>query len=448
MNARRNVWLIGATGLLVLLASLGCGVCPLIPQPTATPVVEDEDEDEDEETPRPEETPTPERDLPTLRPRDGMEPYANPLMGFRLLYPEGWVFDEQQTGVLFAEDQAALDSLDPAISPVFVILAGSPQDVEDTFGAITSAEDLLDSVLDGWRGEEEYEEGDIEPWTFGGVPGVGVEIGWLDSWSDVHVRAYCVAAVDDEVAGVALGGAPEEEYGDYAGIFQEMFSTLELFPPEIPEPVDRGEILPGETVRGELLPRVEEIWTFDAEEGQYVTIRLSGVAGDLDTYLELYDADEELLDEDDDSGGNLNSAIVDFRIPDSGTFTILVKPYGGQGTYELSLEIGDEPSGGGEIRYGETVEDVLSMGGRHTWEFEGATGDVVTIAMNAVDGDLDCYLELYGPDDELLITDDDSGGDLNSLIEAYELPDNGTYRIIARAYGNDEGPYELSLELQ
>ena len=66
--------------------------------------------------------------------------------------------------------------------------------------------------------------------------------------------------------------------------------------------------------------------------------------------------------------------------------------------------------------------------------------------MTAIDEDLDAYLELFSPSGERLTTDDDSGGDSNAMISEFELPETGTYRILARGYGGSSaGEYELAL---
>jgi len=376
-----------------------------------------------------------------------MSLYTNSLAGFSIFYPTDWVYESEAGDTFFAESEGALESSDPSETPIFIILAGTPEDIEYEFGTTATAQDLLDSVLDDVRGEDEYEEGEIETWMFGETKGVGVEVSWVDSWSEVNVHGYLIAAVGDKVAGVGLGGSPEDDWASYGPTFQDMFANLEFFPPEIPEPVEKGPIYPGETVQGTLPLGSRDVWHFDAQEGEYVTIRLDAVDSDaLDTYLELYDEDEVLLAEDDDSGGNMNALIADFRVATSGTYYIHVLPYEGQGDYHLGLEISEKPSGGGEIRYGETVEGTLVGGNRHEWAFYGEEGDVVTIAMNEVDELQDCYLELYSPDDVLLTDDDDSGEEFDALIEYYQLPADGTYTIVASSASGMAGRYELVLE--
>ncbi len=150
---------------------------------------------------------------------------------------------------------------------------------------------------------------------------------------------------------------------------------------------------------------------------------------------------------DDDSGEGANAAILEFELPDAGTYRVVVRGYSSEqtGEYELTLEKGQLEIRG-TLAYDEAVSMTLKPGNRHHWVFEGEAGDVVSIAMIAVDDDMDTYLELYAPGGEQVMTDDDSGGDSNAAILEFELPLTGTYRVVARGYSSyDTGEYELTL---
>ncbi len=442
ISRRASLWLIGLAVLTLFLAGLGCSVCPFVPQPpTSTPLPPPPPAD----TPTPVDTPTPE---PSPTPEASMEValYSNPVTGLRVLYPADWAYEAEAEGVFFSESNEMLVSGAMSEAPFFIVLANTPDEIEYEFGTVETAQDLLDAVLDGLC-EEGCEVGESEPRTFGEVPGVGVQASWFDTLSEVRIQGYFIAAVSDEVAGVGLGAASEDNWASYETIFEDMFASLEFFPPELPEPVERGTIQPGDTARGTLALGERDVWTFDAQEGQYVTIWLDADnSEELDTYLELYDERDVVIAEDDDGGTDTNSLIFDFPIDTSGTYYVHALPYSGEGDYVLGLEIADALSGGGEIEYGETVEGAL-RGGTHEWEFYGAAEDEISIMMRVLEGGLDCYLELYSPDGDWLISDDDSGADLDALIEYFVLPMDGLYRIVASDLSGEPGEYELTLEM-
>ncbi len=445
MDRRVSLQWVWIAVLILFLTSLGCSVCPFVPQlPTDTPVPPT-DMPAPQATPIPTSTPEP---TPTSETAVEMLAYTNALAGFSILYPQDWVYQSEGSGAFFAESDEALEAAEISEAPFFAVLAGVPQDIEYEFGTVATAQDLLDAVMEGMC-EEGCEVGQSEDLTFGELQGVGVQASWLETWSETRIQGYFVAAVGDEVAGIGLGAVTEEDWPSYEQIFADMFASLEFFPPELPEPVDRGTIRPGETVEGDLVSGSKEVWTFDAQEGQYVTIWLdAAITDELDTYLELYDAEGVVIAEDDDGGASTNSLIADFQIDASGDYAIHASPYSGGGEYVLGLEISDAPSGGGEIAYGETVEATLRGGAEHAWVFSGDAGDEISIAMRALTDkeELDCYLELYSSDGDALISDDDSGESLNAWIEYFVLPTDGLYRIVASDLSGEAGEYALTLE--
>jgi tetratricopeptide (TPR) repeat protein len=82
--------------------------------------------------------------------------------------------------------------------------------------------------------------------------------------------------------------------------------------------------------------------------------------------------------------------------------------------------------------------------------FEGQAGQTVTIA--ARDRDLvrvDPLLTLLGPDGAVLAGDDDFGGELDALVDAFTLPADGTYTIVvSHANGGFTGPVRVTLRTE
>jgi hypothetical protein len=462
-------WMVWMMAALVFLGGLGCGVCSSIPQlplgdtpvpPTPVPTTEPVSTAPLQSTPtdsqstptEPQSTPTEPQSTPTEPPAPAvpaamdMVPYMNPVAGFSVLYPEGWVYEAERAGVVFSESTESLESGEPSEVPICVFFSGAPEEIEYELGEVTTAEALLDTLLVELC-VHECETGELDSWSFGDTPGVGRKVSWSESWGS-QVQGYMVAALSDEVAGFGLGAAPEDAWALFEPIFQEMIASAEFFAPQEPKLKERGAIQPDGTVRGVVTVSTIEVWTFDAQEGEYVTIGLDAVRPEeLDTYLEIYDDDGSSVAEDDDGGEGTNSMIPDLGIERSGTYYIYVSSYEGEGDYRLALTVADEPSGGGEIVYGESVEGVLYGGGAHEYKFQGGSGDAISIGMSALGSELDCYLELLSPEGDTLVFDDDSGGSLDALIEYYVLPADGLYRIIASDISGESGQYELFLRI-
>jgi hypothetical protein len=214
------------------------------------------------------------------------------------------------------------------------------------------------------------------------------------------------------------------------------------------EPADGGVIEFGETVDGELTSEAPAItYTFTGEEGTSVVVTL--ISEDFDTYLTLLDEDGAEVSFDDDSAGNLDSRIGPYALPADGDYTIVAQSYAyrngsgsASGDFTLTLDTFETEV----IEYGETIEGELTTTALEAlYFFRGAEGDSVIIRLSS--DDFDSFLSLSGPDGFELITNDDGGGNLNSLIGPYALPQTGDYMISARSLsGTATGSYVLTLD--
>jgi len=119
-------------------------------------------------------------------------------------------------------------------------------------------------------------------------------------------------------------------------------------------------------------------------------------------------------------------------------------------TCQVPAFLGDLLPPGGEARgemidYDVVVDGIIGSDGREYWSFSGRSGDQITISMDS--SDFDTFLTLFGPDDNYLTADDDSGGSLNAMIRRFVLPSSGIHNIVAMSYGGDVGG-DYTLELQ
>lgn len=102
------------------------------------------------------------------------------------------------------------------------------------------------------------------------------------------------------------------------------------------------------------------------------------------------------------------------------------------------------------IVVGDTVSGQLSNDDRRndqrsTFEdryvFEGVAGQTVIVRMQA---QWDSYLFLYGPDGQLVMSDDDSGGNLQARIVT-TLATSGPFTVVATSFSENTGPYTVSV---
>lgn len=217
----------------------------------------------------------------------------------------------------------------------------------------------------------------------------------------------------------------------------------------------------GDTVQGEITnSNFEDEYTFEASAGAAVTIEVFATSGDLDTLLELYDPNGDLIAANDDIDlfeGNYNSALTNIRLGE-GTYTILVTRFEGNvgastGSYELSLTQSDSLDAveATAIEYGTSIDGTITNENNEAlYTFMGAAGDEITIEMTAAES-LDTLLILLGPDNaEVAFNDDfDAEAGFDAAIVDFILPESGEYTIIATRYEGggaaSEGDYTLTL---
>ncbi len=176
-----------------------------------------------------------------------------------------------------------------------------------------------------------------------------------------------------------------------------------------------GPIAVGEALSGTIdEPGQVDVWTFEAEAGDIVTIDLRVVSGLLDPYLALVGPDGGTLVVDDDSGGGLNARIANFILPQSGEYAIHVSGLADMlGEYDLALSAGQPPSptpapptAGPSptpfertIELGQTLESTIppQSGGDH-YRFRVEEPVVVDVLVQAAGADDNLFLNLFGPE--------------------------------------------------
>lgn len=190
--------------------------------------------------------------------------------------------------------------------------------------------------------------------------------------------------------------------------------------------------------------------TFEGESGD--SVRMTLESWHFDPYLVLEGPDGEIVGEDDDGAGGLDSQI-ETTLSQSGQFTIWAGSYSGWGTGDYTLEL--RANGGsdtGTIERGETVHGTIESGSGHDPQygdlaqpvtFKADGHDSVEITMESTH--LDPYLLLEDPHGRVVCEDDDGASGLNSRLSK-RLSESGEYTIWAGSYsGWGTGDYTLTL---
>ncbi|MFP4321434.1 MAG: PPC domain-containing protein, partial [Anaerolineales bacterium] len=222
----------------------------------------------------------------------------------------------------------------------------------------------------------------------------------------------------------------------------------------------------GETVTGTINdanPADDYIFQAVADD----TIRISMAAtpeSGLDTFIELYDADDNLVAQNDDIiPGQNRDSILQTTIPADGEYRIRATRYAGEtapisaGPYQLSLAF-IEPEAVGisptvtPIAVGQTIINNINDDQRLLfYSFTADSGDLATIEVERLSGDLDAVIYVYtytsaGEPIELVRNDDSPrGGTFDPLIEDMPLPRAGTYLVGVGRFPDSDSSGEFSL---
>ena len=257
----------------------------------------------------------------------------------------------------------------------------------------------------------------------------------------VKLLGVSAAALIAGWAGYALAQA-EDDYGN--------------------DPAGSGQLVLGAPQTGTIETAGDTDWfAVNVEQGLQYQIDLEGEPtgqGSLqDPLVQLFGADGEQIDRDDDGGSGLNSRLR-FIADVTGVVYVAAGGYGGDtGTYTVTIQAYIPPpddyagdtSTGAAIGVGEAVSGDVGHEGDQDWfALDLTAGQTYAIDLEGAatgGGTLsDPYLELFDSDGQAIDFDDDSGDGLNSrLIVTPEL--DGRYYVGAAAFGAATGSYTLSL---
>ena len=217
--------------------------------------------------------------------------------------------------------------------------------------------------------------------------------------------------------------------------------------------VDGGPIANTQTGMGTVGLGDLDVWTFDGEAGDSVTILMAASGILHDPQVELHGPDGSVLTSVHSDGDSVT--ISAYVLPSGGLYSIVCRSWDGDHTlaYGVSLFISGQPlvltpdTDGGFIADSETKSGAIDpYGDLDAWRFSACPDDSVTILMAASGSLTDPQVILHGPDGSVL-TSAQSYGD-SATISAYVLPSSGLYSIVCRSWGGDHTwAYDISLSL-
>jgi hypothetical protein len=301
-------------------------------------------------------------------------------------------------------------------------------------------------------------QGHTHEWSFSGTAGQVINLNLnstdFDTFLEMRNSQGVILAENDDTddssdAGLELFTLPTNDTFTIIarGLSESDGGDYEISLNEVKVVPGGGPLQPDKLTQALLEPGETNTWSFEADASSFITVNVQSDL--LDTYLELYGPDDTLLIEDDDSGGELNAALIDFLLAEDGEYELVVRSARQDrtegGVYEISLTLTENPVSTGQLLSGEPWTGNLARGDQHTWTFEAKTDTFATVRMES--DTLDTYLSLYDSTGALLTLNDDFS-DSQAVIANFVIPKDGEYRIIARTYSPEEaGDYTISLEI-
>jgi len=192
-----------------------------------------------------------------------------------------------------------------------------------------------------------------------------------------------------------------------------------------------------------------DTYEFPGRAGQRVVFDLTAAA--FDPYLMVI-APSGHKEENDDYEGSSTRSRLELALEETGTYRVVVTSYKKDEAGAYELRIGPSARGGaapgvrfesGRLAAGDST---LRTGEyRDAYSFQGRRGQFVTVDLRSAD--LDPYLIVIDPSGKHHENDDHEGDSHRSLV-AYELPEDGAYRVLVTSHGSGEtGAYDLRIQI-
>lgn len=165
----------------------------------------------------------------------------------------------------------------------------------------------------------------------------------LDATGIYSVRVQGVSGAGEYQIGLGLSDRPNPN--DISGT---PLSVVVGVPTPLPATANLGafitQLADGQTV-GETLTSAEtpHVYTYEGAAGQYVTVAMTRVSGEIDPIVTLYTPDGLPLATDSDSAGATNAVARNIRLPQDGIYIIQAAGTGKIGAYALSVDAFDVP---------------------------------------------------------------------------------------------------------
>lgn len=230
-------------------------------------------------------------------------------------------------------------------------------------------------------------------------------------------------------------------------------------PLEGAKPIDLDDEGNGEHEQESSVALAEDGFRFVAPIDGELTIMnvslASGGLGSLDPVLEVFDANGESIEKNDDAFQFNSDAAITIEAEKGNTYFLIASSYGeGSGGYKIVIAPGGIPSPFDNAIALELDEEgraeaegrVELNGQGKYYAFEAPADEKVTIVQRSVDaGQIDTLLSLYNSNEIEIANNDDAFPDNTDSAISFSAEEGETYYIRAGAYEGSEGDFRLEV---
>ena len=197
-------------------------------------------------------------------------------------------------------------------------------------------------------------------------------------------------------------------------------------------------LTPGQTLTGNTNAAVT--YPLPMQQGDSVTIIARSDA--FDTYLEIRDSAGNILAEDDDGAGELDSQLT-FVAPQTATYSVTISAAFGDPSGPYAIEVEDVSLH--LMAYGDSIQIQPDGGQAYYLGFEATAGDVVDIYAASAQ---DTRLRVSTVTGQEIAIDDDDGPGTDPYIRRLYIPESGLYRLAVETLFDDPLLSQVDLTLQ
>jgi hypothetical protein len=178
------------------------------------------------------------------------------------------------------------------------------------------------------------------------------------------------------------------------------------------------------------------------------------VSSDFDSYLSVYDANNTLINSDDDSGGDRDAALT-FTLPETSRYRIIVSGFSAfdLGDYQVMYNMFDASNlrDGGMLMLPDSLQGLLDTsddydvdGARYFDSYELVIDTPQDITIDLMSTMFDTYLYIIDDSDIIIVENDD--GSVGTDAQLVISMEPGNYEVIVTSFGMEAtGLYTLEL---